>query len=62
MKCVCKDPKCTTEVHFDALSKTMIVEREALSILVYLDPNTITQMMAELRRCLKAMAEGDVEV
>ena len=62
MRCTCKDPKCTTEVRFDSLSKAMIVERDDLSILVYLDPNAVVGIMADLRKCLTAMVNGDVAV
>ncbi len=62
MKCICKDPSCTTEVKFDALSRAMIVERDDLSIMIYLDPNAIVDLIAGLRKCLTAMVNGDVVV
>jgi hypothetical protein len=55
MKCACNDPKCTTEVRFDSLSKAMLVERRDMSILIYLDPNSIAEMIAELRKCAEAI-------
>jgi hypothetical protein len=62
MRCICKDPKCTTEVRFDLLSKKMVVESNNLSILVYLDPNVIVDLITELRKCLMVMVNGDVSV
>ena len=62
MKCVCKDPSCITGVKFDALSRAMIIEQGDSNILIYLDPNAIVELIAELRRCLTAMVNGDVAV
>jgi len=52
MKCACKDPKCTTTVRFDSASHAMVVEGKGTSILVYLDPNGIVEMIKHLRLML----------
>lgn len=53
MKCKCRDPKCRTTFYIDPICKTLIMETRRKSILVYLDVDSINEMMGKLNECLQ---------
>ena len=53
IKCACKGKDCKTEIRFDRASRILwFIDKDGQETAMYLDPNSIAELIGELRKML----------
>jgi len=58
IKCACGDPECKIRINFDSASQALwFTDKEGMETLMYLDANTIVDLISRLKEVLLSLTQ-----